>query len=71
MDHTSEQLVPVIEDVTYTAQNYLKRKVIKPEEIEGHKGGEVIDLLANTRSYVGGGKHIASKSPIYDSKADQ
>lgn len=69
MDHTTEQIVPPIEELTYTAANYLKRKVVKPDEIENAKGGDVIDLLTKPRTYVGGG-HVQSKGLIFDNKAD-
>ena len=49
----------------YNERNYLSRTVIKPSELVGVKGGEVIDLLNKPITYAGGHKYVSKQDPIY------
>ena len=70
MDHESERFVPPIEELKYTQRNYLARRVIKPEEVECLKGGEIIDFLNKPLTkYAGLHQHVGSYAPIFNSGA--
>jgi hypothetical protein len=53
MYHKSERPVPLILDVKYTEKNYMQRRVVKAQELENLKGGDVIDFLS--KPYYAGG----------------
>ena len=50
-NHASETYVPPIIDTKYNERNYLKRSVIKQDELDMIKGGDKIDLLSKPMVY--------------------
>ena len=64
-NHHTEQYVPPIEGTKYNSKNYLERKIVRTNDLENAKGGEVIDILSKPTTYAGGNRYIAKKVPIY------
>ena len=65
MNHQTEHYVPPIEDTQYHLKNYMERKVVRSNDLENVKGGDVIDMLSKPTTYAGGNRYIAKKVPIY------
>ena len=64
-NHHTEQYVPPIEGTQYNSKNYMERKIVRTNDLENAKGGDVIDFLTKQTSYAGGNRYIAKKVPIY------
>lgn len=62
--------VPPIEDIKYNERNYLKRSIVRLNEVENAKGGDVIEFLSKPRTYAGGHRHVTSKGPIFQKDRD-
>ena len=57
--------MPPIEGTQYNSKNYMERKIVRTNDLENAKGGDVIDFLTKQTSYAGGNRYIAKKVPIY------
>jgi len=71
MNQLGDTYVSPIEDTKYTERNYLARKVVKPSEIKGIKGGEVIDFLHKPTSFACGNRNIPVQGPLYQKDKDK
>jgi len=71
MNHESERYVPTIEETKYGERNYMKRSIVNQTDLDNVKGGEVIDLLAHHRTYVGGGRHVSNQGPLFRKDKDK
>ena len=64
-NHASETYVPPIIDTKYNERNYLKRSVVKPDELDMIKGGDKIDLLSKPVVYAANHQAATNRTPLF------